>query len=157
MSVVENKQQHISYCVVTIAGYDMPLKILIAEDEKDIAEQYKEVLEIRGHTVTITHNGVEAINTYLRQHRDRNTNLELPFDVVLIDYSMPFKDGVTLSEEILQIMPEQPIIFVTAHGNKVLKTLAQYEEGVEMLTKPFSLNHLTKLTENVAYEKIMAE
>ena len=43
----------------------MPLKILIAEDEKDIAEQYKEVLEIRGHTVTITSNGVEALNEYL--------------------------------------------------------------------------------------------
>ena len=80
----------------------------------------------------------------------------MPFDVVLIDYSMPYKDVVTLSEEILQVMPEQPSIFVTAHGNKVLTSLSEYEEGVEMLTKPFSLNHLTKLTEDVAYEIIMA-
>ena len=155
MFVVENKQQHLSYYDVLIDGYDMPLKILIAEDEKDIADQYKEVLETRGHSVTVTYNGVEALNAYMRQLRSRQSKLDFPYDVVLIDYSMPYKDGVTLSEEITQIVPDQPIIFVTAHGNKVLKALSEYEEGVEMLTKPFSLNHLTRLTENVAYEKIM--
>jgi CheY-like chemotaxis protein len=134
----------------------MPLKILIAEDEKDIAYQYKEILEERGHSVTVTYNGVECLNTYLREYRNRKTKLELPFDVVLVDYSMPYKDGVELSEEIRRVIPDQPIIFVTAHGNKVLKSLSEFEEGVEMLTKPFSLTHLTRITENVAYDKLMA-
>ena len=40
----------------------LPISILIAEDEEDIAEQYRMGFENRGHKVKVTYNGVECIN-----------------------------------------------------------------------------------------------
>ena len=85
----------------------MPINILIAEDEKDIAEQYQMGFEERGHNVRLTYNGIECINEYRRARQTLGTKNPLIYDVVIVDHNMPLKDGAKLAEEIREINPDQ--------------------------------------------------
>lgn len=133
----------------------MPLNILIAEDEEDIAEQYKMGFEDRGHKVKITYNGVECINVYRRARQTLDDEDPIIYDAVIIDHNMPLKDGATLAEEIRSINPEQTIVFATAYGNQLITGLDSFED-VDILAKPLSIKNLVRLVEERFYNKVLA-
>ena len=133
----------------------MPLNILIAEDEEDIAEQYKMGFEDRGHKVKITYNGVECINVYRRARQTLDDEDPIIYDAVIIDHNMPLKDGATLAEEIRIINPKQIIVFATAYGNQLITGLDSFED-VDILAKPLSIKNLIKLVEERFYNKVLA-
>ncbi len=133
----------------------MPLNILIAEDEEDIAEQYKMGFEDRGHKVKITYNGVECINVYRRARQTLDTEDPIIYDAVIIDHNMPLKNGATLAEEIREINPEQTIVFATAYGNQLITGLDSFED-VDILAKPLSIKNLIRLVEERFYDKVLA-
>ena len=129
----------------------MPLSILIAEDDPDIGQQYKIGFEQRGHKVNLTKNGVECLNQYREGLEHCDTKDEFPYDIVITDHKMPFKDGSKVAEEILDLKPKQPIIFVSAYGNLVLEDVEKFEE-VDLVAKPFSLDYLIDTVEKKALE-----
>ncbi len=133
----------------------MPLNILIAEDEEDIAEQYKIGFEDRGHKVKITYNGVECINVYRRARQTLDDEDPIVYDAVIIDHNMPLKDGATLAEVIRIINPKQIIVFATAYGNQLITGLDSFED-VDILAKPLSIKNLIKLVEERFYNKVLA-
>jgi two-component system cell cycle response regulator CpdR len=128
---------------------------LIAEDEEDIAEQYKMGFEDRGHKVKITYNGVECINVYRRARQTLDTEDPIIYDAVIIDHNMPLKNGATLAEEIREINPEQTIVFATAYGNQLITGLDSFED-VDILAKPLSIKNLIRLVEERFYNKVLA-
>ena len=132
----------------------MSMKILIAEDEEDIARQYQMTLNALGHEVFLTKNGEECIKNYTYALSFNNENRLTPYDVVVIDYLMPVKDGLTLAKEILEKCPEQRIIFVTGHGPKLLSELNDFDGQVEVLIKPISLTTLMTRIENTKQKEI---
>ncbi len=133
----------------------MPLNILIAEDEEDVAEQYKMGFEDRGHKVKIVYNGIEGINEYRRASQTLGTKNPIIYDAIIIDHNMPLKNGAELAEEIRSINPEQTIVFATAYGNQLIMGLDSFE-NVDIITKPLSIVNLIKLVEDRFYEKILA-
>jgi len=133
----------------------VPLNILIAEDEEDIAEQYKMGFEDRGHKVKITYNGVECINVYRRARQTLDTKDPIIYDAVIIDHNMPLKNGAILAEEIREINPEQTIVFATAYGNQLITGLDSFED-VDILAKPLSIKNLIRLVEERFYNKVLA-
>ena len=126
----------------------MPLKILIAEDDEDIARQYQIGLDALGHEVYLTKNGEECIKNYTYNLSFNNENRSTPYDVVVMDYLMPVRDGLSVAKEILEKCPKQRIIFVTAYGPKLLSELNDFDGQVEMLNKPISLTILIARIEN---------
>jgi len=120
----------------------MTLKILIAEDEEDIARQYQMTLDALGHEVYLTKNGEECLKNYDYALSINNEKHLTPYDVVVIDYLMPIKDGLSLAKEILEKCPKQRIIIVTAHGPKLLPKLIDFDGQVEVLNKPIPLTTL---------------
>ena len=132
----------------------MSLKVLIAEDEEDIAHQYRMALNALGHEVTLTKNGEECIKNYTYALSFNYENRPTPYDVVVIDYLMPVMDGLTLTEKILKKCPEQRIIFVTGHGPKLLSELNDFDGQVEVLTKPIPLTTLIARIENKRQKEI---
>jgi len=128
----------------------MSLQILIAEDEEDIGSQYSLVLKALGHEVYLTKDGEECLKIY----RDFLGNKSPPFDVVVIDYFMPIKDGISVAKEILKTCPEQRIIFVSGHGPKLLSGLNDFEDQVEVLVKPIPLMALISIIENRRQKEI---
>lgn len=54
------------------------MKILIAEDEADIAFSYKLALEVRDHIVLVANNGVDCINMYQKEYQTRTSAFRKP-------------------------------------------------------------------------------
>lgn len=125
---------------------------MIAEDNKDIADYYKIMLTKRGHHVTVTNNGEECIRRYRGELNSGNLKNSFPFDLVIVDQSMPLKDGATLVGEILDERPNQRIIFATAHKDDVLKNFEKIRKGVEIFEKPFHLKNLIEAIESKVHK-----
>ncbi|MGI0046956.1 MAG: response regulator [Nitrosotalea sp.] len=131
----------------------MALKILIAEDYKDLVDLYRKVFEKRGHEVMITNNGVECLSVYKHYTRQHDGKIKPYFDVVILDQKMIGMDGIQTAKEIQGIIPKQKIIFITGHGEEVLKKLPQLSENPLVMNKPFTLQALLTEVEGFAVTK----
>ncbi len=126
----------------------MGLQILAAEDNEFAGLQYRKVFEKHQHSITIAKDGEECIQIYKKKLSD-NPDVIDPFNVVLLDFVMPKKNGVKVAKEILELRPNQKIIFVSAFGNGVLDDATTIlKDSVEIIQKPFSLEFLVTKIEN---------
>ena len=130
------------------------MKILIAEDEPDIAMQYELALKDRKHEVIVTNDGEQCLEAFyqeLEKHEPaRNQKMmKPPFDAVILDYRMPKKDGMEVAKEILAMEPKQRVLFASAY---VLETLVDsvknLHQVVELIQKPFELDPFIDLIED---------
>ena len=121
--------------------------ILIAEDNQFTALQYNRILGKYGHQVLITKDGEECLKKYREVYEKikKNDQLIEPFDVVILDQSMPKKTGREVAEVILKINPNQRIVFASAYNvARANESLEDLEENVEFLQKPFSLSKFVR-------------
>jgi two-component system, cell cycle response regulator CpdR len=126
----------------------MGLDILAAEDNQFAGLQYKKIFEKHQHSITIARDGEECVELYKKKLEESRNGSE-PFNVVLLDFIMPKKNGVRVAKDILELRPHQKIIFVSAFGNGVLDdATAILKDSVEIIQKPFSLEFLVKKLEN---------
>lgn len=101
-------------------------KILIVDDECDIAELISDILEDEGYNTVIKNTGYDAINA-VKEHE---------YDLILLDVMMPDISGTEVCANIRNIT-SCPIIFVTAKTNLSSK-LVGFEVGADdYITKPF--------------------
>jgi DNA-binding response OmpR family regulator len=131
------------------------MRILIAEDDTDISEAYKDALEARKHIVMLAENGEECLEIYKKELKREQTEIEngerrgTPFDAVILDYMMPRKDGMQVAKEILEINPKQRIIFASAYVEETLEdTVKQLKQVVELMQKPFGADALVNTIED---------
>ncbi len=125
----------------------MALKILVAEDSVFTSLQYNRILEKEGHKVIITKDGKECLQKYKDEKKKNDNKLpgEGPFDVVVLDQSMPKKTGKQVANEILETTPNQRIIFASAYAlGGENETTEAFKDNVEFLQKPFSLTKLVR-------------
>src|SRR3989338_6676912 len=113
----------------------MSLNILIAEDNQFTATQYDRILRKYGHNVVITRDGSECLEKYRNElKRTEFDSLdENPFDVVVLDQSMPKKSGSEVAEQILSVKPTQKIIFASAYALTGSNETKSLEDKVEYL------------------------
>jgi len=108
-------------------------RVLVVDDDADIRESVKEVLEEAGYSVVLANDGQEAFD-YLSQNP--------PPDCVVLDLWMPVMDGWSLASEVLiGRLPAVPILVVTAAN-------AQFAYPVPpryVLRKPFNPDRLLKM------------
>ena len=118
------------------------MNILVAEDNQFTATQYERILKKYGHNVTITKDGAECLDAYQKQStKSEFESLDAnPFDVVVLDQSMPKKSGSEVAIQILNAKPTQKIIFASAYALSGTEESRKLEDRVEYLQKPFSLN-----------------
>ena len=129
-------------------------RILIADDDSDILASYKEALEGANHKVTITHDGMECLEVYYREYQKvQSERVDLgiisPFDVVVLDYKMPKKNGLEAAKEIISLNPSQRIIFASAYiQDTVMDSVKVLGKILEVIKKPFPLSELVDQIEN---------
>jgi CheY-like chemotaxis protein len=117
--------------------------ILIADDEKDLADLYIELLKDKGHKITYVPDGLEAFK--LVEERYKTTG-EKPFDLVLSDTSMPNMDGITLFKKLNELYAQrqvEPIEFLPSSGEP--ERQQQYRDAGyrgTFLGKPFKFEDL---------------
>jgi len=110
-------------------------KILVVDDEKDIADLIKLVLEIDQHQVTVVTDPELAVSTA--------ENL-LP-DLILLDLVMPNVDGYDILKELrnLQKLQNIPVAFLTSKNKSVDFMVGLHMMKVDdYITKPFGKSDL---------------
>ena len=118
------------------------MRILVAEDDLDESSLYELTLEARGHVVTTAIDGRTCLRIYRAAAKDA-------YDVVVLDYLMPFVNGLDVAKEILDINPEQRIIFVSAFVRDTLaKSVKELNKVIEIIEKPFEPEELAIIIEN---------
>ena len=103
------------------------MKILIAEDDRDIALIDRVALKDRNHHPTLTNNGEDCLTIYrqeLKKFVSRmgpvDNNKQDVFDMVILDYRMPGTNGIEVAKEIIKINPKQRIIIASAYPRETL-------------------------------------
>ena len=104
------------------------IRILTVDDDPDIRELLRLLLEKRGYQVEEAASGQQALER-LRSGR--------AFDLVILDIMMPGVDGVETCQTI-RGFSAVPILFLTARSQLHDKTEAYQSGGDDFLTKPFS-------------------
>jgi two-component system response regulator TrcR len=120
------------------------IKVLLVEDENILASIIKEALETRDFLITLAGNGVEGWTMY---H-------QIKPDLCVIDVMMPRKDGFSLVQDIRQVDPQVPIIFLTAKTQNE-DVLRGFEVGADdYMKKPFSMEELVYRLKSLIRRKL---
>jgi len=108
----------------------MGRKVLVVEDDRDIANLVKLQLADLSCEVTLCHDGTEG----LRLAESRN------FDLVVLDLMLPGIDGLAICRSIrARKGPYTPILMLTAKSSELDRVLGLEMGADDYLTKPFSL------------------
>jgi CheY-like chemotaxis protein len=115
-------------------GSQMAKRILVVDDDENILNLERTILEQKGFDVTGASGGAEALKLLA----------EKTFDLVLLDVMMPEVDGFAVCRKIKEDerLKDIPVIFLTAKGGG--EALAEgFESGAVMyINKPFTANKL---------------
>ena len=105
-------------------------KVLIIEDDEDIREGIRILLESEQYTVTEAENGKKGLQL-----------LEEDTSLVILDVMMPGMTGLRTCEEIRKVS-NVPVLFLTAKSQESDKLIGLMAGGDDYLTKPFSYAEL---------------
>jgi DNA-binding response OmpR family regulator len=108
------------------------IKVLLAEDDKNLGMILKAFLDAKGFFTTLCSNGQEALDSFKASE----------YDLCLFDVMMPVLDGFSLARQIKSSNPSVPIIFLTAKKDQE-DILEGFRIGADdYITKPFSMDEL---------------
>jgi two-component system, cell cycle sensor histidine kinase and response regulator CckA len=116
--------------------------ILVVDDEANIRQTLKMILESYNYTVMTASNGIEAIATYTT-HRDEIT-------IVLLDIMMPSMDGNAAIQALQQINPQVKIIACSGVSDR--SNFSQTAVVKAFLPKPFTTANLLHTVQKVLKE-----
>jgi DNA-binding NtrC family response regulator len=109
--------------------------VLICDDEEIMRDVLETILSGAGYKVELAKTGEEALALYA----------ERPFDVVLMDVSMPGMGGLTALEEIMRLDAEAAILMVTAYAT-FDTAISAWEKGAKgVIRKPFQNEQILAL------------
>lgn len=117
----------------------MKKRILVVEDEKDLADTIKLNLELEDYHPIVVHDGLDAIAAFKEQS----------FDLVILDIMIPSVSGIEVCENIRLQDSTTPIMFLSAKGRSEDRILGLKKGGDDYLTKPFNLEELILRIDNL--------
>ena len=107
-------------------------RVLLVEDDRDIAEPLARALTREGYDVTAAGDGRVALNEVL----------DCPPDLIILDIGLPGMDGLDVCRHVRDVRPQVPILMLTARDGE-LETVAGLDAGADdYVTKPFRLSEL---------------
>jgi len=116
--------------------------ILVVDDEPEMRALVRDVLQDRGHRVTVAEDGREAL-----------TRLgEEDYWVVLSDLRMKGMEGMELLTEVKRAYPDTNVILMTAFGSVETAVAAMKQGAFTYLVKPVKTEELIRVTEQAVHE-----
>src|SRR5689334_10676163 len=106
--------------------------ILVADDDRELSDGLRAVLERRGYRVLQAGNGLQARDLVYRQRPD----------LVILDMMMPRMGGYPVLEHFHGKKDAPPIIMITANEGSRHKAYAEYLGVVDYIRKPFAMERL---------------
>ncbi|WP_462251500.1 response regulator transcription factor [Ekhidna sp.] len=117
----------------------MKKRVLLAEDDDDLRNVLSQYMEVFDFTVTSVRDGVEALETFNKSK----------FELCVLDVMMPRLDGFTLAEQMIEIDPDVPFIFLTARTLKEDKIKGLKLGADDYIEKPFEADELVLRMSNI--------
>lgn len=108
------------------------MRVLVAEDNQDLAGNLIDFLELKSCTVDWAANGRQALNLVEKQ----------PYDLIVLDIMMPGPDGLKVCRQLRQSNIDTPVLFLTARDTLDDKLEGFATGGDDYLVKPFSMEEL---------------
>ncbi|MFL6284455.1 MAG: PAS domain S-box protein [Pyrinomonadaceae bacterium] len=106
--------------------------ILLGEDERNLQEMERAILEDLGYRVIVARDGRDAVRVYEARHRE--------IDLILLDVIMPRMDGPEAYHEMRELVPDTaPVIFMSGYSPEVIRARLEAEiaAGAGTLAKPY--------------------
>lgn len=111
---------------------DNPARVLIVDDEMNLAEGIRENLEFEGYSTEVAHDGAEGLEKLLSGN----------FDLILLDVMMPKLDGLQVCARIREAGIQTPVLFLTVRNDADDRIRGFEAGGDDYLAKPFHLKEL---------------
>jgi len=110
----------------------MPTKILVIEDDDDIAHLLELHLQDLSYQVEIIADGKSGLNKAAQEK----------FDLIILDLMLPSMDGLEVCRRLRSASVYTPILMLTAKSSEIDRVLGLELGADDYLTKPFSLKEL---------------
>ena len=108
------------------------MRILVVEDDKDLARQLKNALSGAGYAVDVAHDGEEG-------HFLGDTE---PYDVIILDLGLPVMDGVSVLKQWRRDGRKTPVLILTAR-DRWSEKVSGFDAGADdYVTKPFQVEEV---------------
>ncbi|PKN01483.1 MAG: hypothetical protein CVU77_05140 [Elusimicrobia bacterium HGW-Elusimicrobia-1] len=118
-------------------------KILVVDDEENLALLLETILKAKGYEVETAYNGKEAVE------KAKNT----PFDLCLLDIRLPDINGVEVFLKLKEISPTMSVMMMTAYAVENLIEVALKEGAYTCIHKPFDIECLLMLIKEALESK----
>jgi len=110
----------------------MPRRILVIEDDKDIAHLVELHLRDAGYQVTLAHDGNEGLDQALSK----------PYNLIILDLMLPGVDGLEICRRVRAASVYTPVVVLTSRSSELDRVLGLEIGADDYLTKPFSIPEL---------------
>jgi DNA-binding response OmpR family regulator len=110
----------------------LPYRVLVVEDEPDLAQGLKDNLEIEGYRVWACADGEAGVREALEQQPD----------LVLLDVMLPKRSGLDVCRTLRARGFVRPILMLTARGQEIDRVVGLEIGADDYITKPFGLREL---------------
>src|SRR4051812_49240251 len=109
-----------------------PLRVLVVDDEVNIAELISMAVRFEGWEPSVAHSGSKAVNAAK----------DLRPDAVVLDVMLPDFDGMEVLRRMRSQHPDVPVLFLTARDSVEDRVAGLTAGGDDYVTKPFSLEEV---------------
>src|ERR1700676_4191023 len=106
--------------------------VLVIDDEAEIREGLELLLKTEGYQVSMADSGQSGLLSLG----------EKPYDLLLLDVSLPDRNGIELLKDIRRQDPHLPIVLITAYGSIEMARAAFKSGAMDYITKPWSNDEL---------------
>jgi len=110
----------------------MSRRILVIEDDKDIAHLVELHLKDTGYEVTLVHDGDAGLDQALSN----------PYDLIILDLMLPGMDGLEICRRVRDAFVYTPVVVLTSKDTELDRVLLLEIGADDYLTKPFSIREL---------------
>jgi DNA-binding response OmpR family regulator len=107
-------------------------RVLVADDDAQIAALLREALAADGHAVVLAKDGGEALKALASAR----------YALLIVDYQMPVKSGLEVIRELRARGEQTPALLISSHLPDEVRRAFTEDDRVASLDKPFSLADL---------------
>jgi len=113
------------------------MRILVIEDEKQLAGHITRALSRHGHCLSTVHDGAEGVQAVLAD----------PPDLILLDLNLPGLDGLSVLARLREAHCAARVLILTARGEVEHRVKGLHAGADDYLAKPFSMDELVARVE----------
>jgi two-component system cell cycle sensor histidine kinase/response regulator CckA len=119
-------------------------RVLVIDDEEEVRNVTQRVLSHLGYDVTLAAGGAQGIDAW--------TESEAPFDVVMLDLTMPHPNGGETLRAIREMDPDARVILMSGYTEEAMRDSLGDSNPTAFLQKPYNLGALKQMLDDVISE-----